>query len=71
MASGGELPVRFAADGGTMARTIHVVLRNDVVVIVELRILGFLVPFRVRLGRIFRFLAHGLLGRANLLGQPL
>jgi hypothetical protein len=49
-----------------MARTIYVILRNEIVFIVELRILGFLVPLRARLGRIFRCLAHGHVGRANI-----
>jgi hypothetical protein len=49
-----------------MAGKLHVVLRNEVVVIVEMRILKFLVPLRVGFSRVFRFIAHNFMVGGDL-----
>jgi hypothetical protein len=51
--------------------TIHIIGRNEIFVIVEMRILEFLVPLRARFDRMFRLLGHGLMGRASVSDQLL
>jgi len=55
-----KLAARFATVRWAVAGTLQVVWRNEVVLIVEMRILEFLVAFGERLNRVFRLITHGL-----------
>jgi hypothetical protein len=64
MTSVWKLPARFAPER-TVTGMVHVVLRHQFVLIMEMRILELLMPLRARLNGMFRVFAHGIMGRAG------
>src|SRR5438132_14369762 len=66
MASGRQFPGRFAPRGRTPMGTVHVVLADQVVLIMEMRIfVNVLVMFGVVLDRRLGLVAHGQISRRS------